>query len=66
MASDFLFVVKAALVFSFGIRLPRRGMTSASKVNLVKAGDEDDDSPFGALEKVLIGWLLTLESSRSL
>ena len=29
-------------------------------------GDEDDDSPFGALEKVLIGWLLTLESSRSL
>lgn len=50
----------------FGIRLPRRGMTPASKVNLVKAGDEDDDSPFGALEKVLIGWLLTLESSRSL
>ena len=34
--------------------------------NVILPGDEDDDSPFGALENVLIGWLLTLESSRSL
>ena len=39
---------------------------SGLKVMFFLPGDEDDDSPFGALEKVLIGWLLTLESSRSL
>jgi len=53
----------------FGMLLPRLGMTSASKVNLVKAGEvEEDDSPFGALEKVLMeaGWCImtTLDSSR--